>query len=42
MTKSGLSQRIALTQPHLVERDVALAVNMMLEYMTACLAGGSR
>ena len=33
MTKSELIQRIAQTQPDLVERDVALAVNMMLEHM---------
>lgn len=42
MTKSELIQRIAQTQPHLVERDVASAVNMMLEHMAACLAGGGR
>ena len=42
MTKSELIQRIAQTQSHLVERDVALAVNMMLERMTVCLAGGGR
>ena len=42
MTKSELIQRIAQTQPHLVDRDVALAVNMMLEHMTVCLAGGDR
>ena len=33
---------LAAAQPHLVERDVALAVNMMLERMTAWLAGGGR
>ena len=42
MTKSELIQRIARTQSHLVERDVALAVNMMLEHMAACLSGGGR
>ena len=42
MTKSELIQRIAQTQSHLVERDVALAVNMMLEHMAGCLAGGGR
>ena len=42
MTKSELIQRIAQTQSHLGERDVALAVNMMLEHMTVCLAGGGR
>lgn len=42
MTRSELIQRIAQTQPHFVERDVALAVNMMLDQMTACLSGGGR
>lgn len=42
MTKSGLLRRIAQTQPDLVERDVALAVNMVLEHVAACLAGGGR
>ena len=42
MTKSQLIERIARNQSHLVERDVALAVNMMLEHMTARLAGGGR
>ena len=42
MTKSELIQRIARTQSHLVERDVALAVNMMLDHMAACLSGGGR
>ena len=42
MTKSELIQRIAQTQSHLVERDVALVVNMMLEHMTTCLSGGGR
>ena len=42
MTKSGLIQRIAQTQRHLIERDVALAVNMMLEHIAARLAGGGR
>ena len=35
-------ERIVRRQFHLVERDVALAVNMMLEHMTAWLAGGER
>ena len=42
MTKSELIQRIAYTQRHLVERDVALAVNMMLEHMAEHLSGGGR
>ena len=29
-------------EPDLVERDVALAVNMMLDHIAACLAGGDR
>ena len=42
MNRSELIQRIAQTQPHLVERDVALAVQTMLEHMAACLSGGGR
>ena len=42
MTKSALIQRIAKKQPLLVERDVELAVRMMLEHMAECLAGGER
>ena len=42
MTKSELIRRIAQAQPELVERDVALAVNMMLERMAACLSDGGR
>ena len=42
MTKSELIQRIAQKQPHIVERDVELAVKMMLDQMTACLASGGR
>ena len=42
MTKSELIKRIAQTQSDLVERHVALAVNMMLDHMAACLAGGGR
>lgn len=41
-TKSVLTQRIAQTQPERVERDVALAVNMMLEHMAPCLCDGGR
>ena len=40
MTKSQLIERIARKQSHVVERDVAQAANMMLEHMTAWLAGG--
>ena len=43
MTKSQLIERMARNQSHLAKRDVALAVNMMIEYMTAgWLAGGGR
>ena len=42
MTKSELIQRIAQKQPQIVERDVELAVKMMLDQMTACLVGGGR
>ena len=42
MTKSELIQRIAQKQPQIVERDVEFAVKMMLDQMTAYLAGGGR
>ena len=42
MTKSQLTERLVRNQSHLVECDVALAVNRMLEHMTARLAGGGR
>lgn len=42
MTKSELIQRFAQPQSRLVERDVALAVNLTLEHMATCLAGGGR
>ena len=42
MTKSELIQRIAQKQAQIVERDVELAVKMMLDQMAACLAGGGR
>ena len=42
MTKSELIQRIAQKQPQIVERDVELAMKMMLDQMAACLAGGGR
>ena len=40
MTKSELIHRIAQKQSQIVERDVELAVKMMLDQMAACLAGG--
>ena len=42
MTKSELIRRIARKQPQLAERDVELAVKMMLDHMAECLAGGGR
>ena len=42
MTRAELIQRFALKQPHLSERDVELAVKMMLDQMAACLADGGR
>ena len=42
MTRSELTQRIALNQPHLTERDVKIAVKMLLEQMAECLADGGR
>ena len=42
MTKSELIQRIAQKQPQIVERDVELAVKMMLDQIAACLASGGR
>ena len=37
-----LFDRIAQKQSQIVERDVELAVKMMLDQMAACLAGGGR
>ena len=42
MTKSELIRRIADKQSLLAGRDVELAVKVMLEHMTACLAAGGR
>ena len=42
MTKSELIQRIAHKQSLLAGRDVELAVKVILECMTACLAAGGR
>ena len=42
MTRSELIQRVALNHPHLTERDVNIAVKMLLEQMAACLADGGR
>ena len=42
MTRSELIERIAHKQPLLARHDVELAVKMMLDHMTACLADGGR
>ena len=42
MMKAQLVARIAHRQPLLGGRDVDLAVRVMLEHMTACLAEGGR
>ena len=42
MTKSELIERIAHKHSLLARHDVELAVKMMLDHMTACLADGGR
>ena len=42
MTRSELIQRITHKQPLLAGGEVELAVKVMLEHMTACLAAGGR
>ena len=42
MTRSELIRRIAHKQPLLAGGEVELAVKVMLEHMTACLAAGGR
>ena len=42
MTRSELIHRISQKQSQVVEREVELAVKMMLEQMAASLAGGGR
>ena len=42
MTRSELIGRIAHKQPLLAGAEVELAVKVMLEHMTACLAAGGR
>ena len=42
MTRSELIERIAHKQPLLSGGEVELAVKVMLEHMTACLAAGGR
>jgi integration host factor subunit beta len=42
MTKSELTRRLATKQPHLGERDIELAVNLMVGQMTEAVARGER
>ncbi len=42
MTKSELMAKMAEKQPHLLIKDVELAVNSVVESMTAALANGER
>ena len=42
MTKSQLIERISSKLPHLLQRDVDLAINSLLEHMTISLAHGGR
>ena len=42
MTKSELIERIAERQDQLSAKDVELAVKLILEYMSQCLASGER
>ncbi|MBX2858280.1 MAG: integration host factor subunit beta, partial [Cellvibrionaceae bacterium] len=42
MTKSELIERIAERQDQLSAKDIELAVKLVLEYMSKCLATGNR
>ncbi len=42
MTKSELIERIAERQDQLSSKDIELAVKLVLEYMSQCLASGER
>ena len=42
MTKSELIERIAERQDQLSAKDIELAVKLVLEYMSKCLASGNR
>lgn len=42
MTKSELIERIAERQDQLSAKDIELAVKLILEYMSQCLANGER
>jgi len=42
MTKSELIERISLKLPHLLQRDVEMAINITIDAMTHHLAQGER
>jgi integration host factor subunit beta len=42
MTKSELMAKMASKQPHLLQKDVELAVNSVVEILTTALANGER
>ncbi|WP_445368156.1 integration host factor subunit beta [Methylomonas sp. BW4-1] len=42
MTKSQLIERISLKLPHLLQRDVEMAINITIDAMTHHLAQGER
>jgi len=42
MTKSELMAKMANKQPHLLQKDVELAVNSVIELLTSTLASGER
>jgi integration host factor subunit beta len=42
MTKSELMAKMAKKQPHLLQKDVELAVNSVIELLTSTLASGER
>ena len=42
MTKSDLIERLALQQPHLMQKDVEIAVKLILDRVSQSLAQGER
>jgi integration host factor subunit beta len=42
MTKSQLIENISLRVPHLLQRDVEMAINIIIDAMTHHLAQGER
>lgn len=42
MTKSQLIEQISTRQPHLLHRDVELAINLIIDYVTRHLSQGNR